>query len=834
MLGLKSPSLRKEFIAERFYDGLQFRKKFSVILITFFTLIVLGDLLFFFYNIMPGKMLAIRYAVITVFLLLYFLLGKIECFSKLVAKATTLVYDTIIFALFSLAIAGLMICVFKSVRTVYDDSQLYIHLEGGNIWLPFLFCFYFFHLFVIHWIYKVLYLSGFVLSLVVYQAQIEVQVPSIFIKIQCLIMIIMIVLIDEWSHRVNFVKKKAFRERIGLFETVLKRIQEYILVFNLRLDLKYSNVDELAAQMRTTTTTTDFTITEDQNFTQTCITSLKNIEIVSEGKFYQEFLDVEPGNLEGQVMTLESFLGKIAASSTLYDKVVEQKFVTVKGKIPKNQDMFNANHTDLFFTIQIVTKSWDQERCLVAIIKDITEHLAAFQKKIKTQSNLLLNSLSHELNTPLAIAQTLIENAVFFEKPHSQLRHTYLEPALTQIQILRHFINDVLDFIKIQKNEFSLNLSTICMESLLLSVKDLIQISLEKKKLQLILDFDTSKRTIIKTDPQRLRQVLLNLLINATKYTTKGAITISFSEVVENHKYVIKISDTGIGLNEHELSILRTKLEKNNFALSVNKNSTGAGIGLIISNLIAQALNCSLTEGLKIESQAGKGTVLSLEIENQGNRDRLDNVTSPTDSEPNVSLDDNIEHLHTETRIMSSLENLNKFRTSENIIYSSNLLSNRLDSFRFIGDTARGEHLQTPKTTCLCKRILVVDDEVFNTIAAEMICKSIGYSVDSAFNGQDALDAISKRASEQCGPVCKWYDLIIMDCNMPIMDGYAATKKIREKIKEGEWRNLTIVGCTAYEGREKLDQCLESGMDTYVKKPLDKAKLQVLLNKFKT
>ena len=123
----------------------------------------------------------------------------------------------------------------------------------------------------------------------------------------------------------------------------------------------------------------------------------------------------------------------------------------------------------------------------------------------------------------------------------------------------------------------------------------------------------------------------------------------------------------------------------------------------------------------------------------------------------------------------------------------------------------------------------MVDDEIFNIVAVEMISKSLGFQIDAAFNGSQALDLISKRTQESCGERCKIYDLVIMDYNMPLMDGVEATRAIRKKIEEGEWKELVVVGCTAYEGADKFETCIKAGMNMVVKKPLNKAKFIEIL-----
>ena len=109
-------------------------------------------------------------------------------------------------------------------------------------------------------------------------------------------------------------------------------------------------------------------------------------------------------------------------------------------------------------------------------------------------------------------------------------------------------------------------------------------------------------------------------------------------------------------------------------------------------------------------------------------------------------------------------------------------------------------------------------------MAIESLLKTFKYDIDTAFNGEEALRKIEERHQNRCCARCKSYSLIFMDINIPIMDGYESTIKIREMIKKDVWDHSRIVGCTAFVTEEKLKQCLESGMDSYINKPLKQNK----------
>jgi len=103
---------------------------------------------------------------------------------------------------------------------------------------------------------------------------------------------------------------------------------------------------------------------------------------------------------------------------------------------------------------------------------------------------------------------------------------------------------------------------------------------------------------------------------------------------------------------------------------------------------------------------------------------------------------------------------------------------------------------------------------------------------DSAFNGKEAITKVLERQSQPCGEKCRNYELIIMDCNMPLMNGFECTKKLREMMASSLIPEIPIIGCTAYVSEDKLQQCILSGMNETLKKPVQKLHIQEMLKKY--
>lgn len=838
----QSAKEKKEFLQERLADGHKFREKFEILFIGFGVVFLIGDILFLQEGSISLSYYLIRLAGVIGGLFLYCLSSRIKFCSRQFKKLNSLSYDSfylLIWMVLTVVLGGITLI---RIDSTFDASGVSGYFSAANLWLPLFFAFFFFKSFIVYWIHKVIYLTFIVVGFLGFRISHAPVGSSIFLEAGVGVLIGIIIILDEWSHRIAFMNKKKSREKIELFQATLDRIQEFIIVVNEKMEIKYSNLtqskfprDNAEGSMSVRSISEAGLITETlAKPSESLLKSITSLRF-SDASVFKERIPQKIRNSLAAVhegYTLSDWLQAIWIDEQLSEEFNEQRFITLEGKVHKENDALEATEAtegsgELFFTIQLFAKSYDNQKCLVVILKDITEHVVILQERYEMQSN-LLSSLSHELNTPLGISQTLVENAVGDGECTTHIASTYLEPALNYTRLLKLFISDVLDFVKIQKHDFQLDVKVVCVEKVLEELVNLFDSSLKIKELTLRLDYDTTGCTILKTDPNRLKQVVNNLLSNAIKYTERGGISLSMLPKADGSGCIIKVSDTGIGISQKELLILRNKLSKSNFCTIVNKNTTGAGVGLIISHAITKRLNPSRGYGLHVESDPEIGTTFTMEVENQvyEEPELLLRNSLKIGSEPFLDED-----------VVESLQALTPFsqqvRSSFIVLKNGNSSAQKLhgNPYKTSSDeVAMFDQIELKyNERCKCRRILIVDDEVFNTVAAEMVGRSLGYTTESAFNGRHALEKIEKRVQEKCGHHCKLYDLVVMDCNMPVMDGYMATEIIREKIRKGALPKLAIAGCTAYEGIDKLEQCIKSGMDTYVKKPLDKGKLQALL-----
>ena len=808
MYRFKDKGVQKEFYLERFAERLEFRKVFSYFLLGTVTLYVLNDLLYAIEDTISWYYFGGRTIAVGIIAVLWLKIVKLNFFKTITEGNKIYFVDFFIFLPLLLVQTAMTIISSNDGYNIAKEDGVEGYFYALDMGLNFIWTLSLSEFGMTNWIFKILYFLGFWTPIFVLRSRRLPSLAGLYLGVRTLIYLAVIIFFQERSSRLNFVTKRDRQKKIEMFETILKRIHEQIVVFNRKMEIKYSNIGAERLSPETDSPTEEI------------IQNITSLRLLSGSILHTNFAKIFESDSKDE-LNLSQCLDQIAKTDEFYNELGERDFIQIEGRSYGNNllSKIPLYPETRYYTLQLFTNCLHDEECIVVIIKEITEHISMLQEKNNLQSN-LLSSLSHELKTPLGISIGLLDRAVEDYKTPLETSKKYLIPALNYGKLLTFFINDIMDFLKIQKYEFQLNPDYFCIENVLEEVTRLFSMSFKKKNLSIRLDYNDAVRTVIRSDPQRLKQVLVNLLANAVKYTMQGSITVGFV-AADDFSYIFYIKDTGIGIRTEELEVLNKKLESINFCVTVNANSTGAGIGLIVANAIAKSMNPETNLGLNIESEFGVGSKFSFLVENISHKAR-----KPSSTNFGCEIRD---------------ENSPKEKIGQVAVSS---YKSSVDLFSVRSRTLKGKNKQFSIHTedyelplqsqdrCCCKRILVADDEVFNTIAVEMICKPFGFAVDCAFNGQQALEFIERRSTESCSDDCKPYSLIIMDCNMPIMDGYQATRHIRDSIKAGVWKEIPIVGCTAYEGKEKLEECLRSGMDMYVKKPLDRSKFTQLLSKF--
>ena len=442
----------------------------------------------------------------------------------------------------------------------------------------------------------------------------------------------------------------------------------------------------------------------------------------------------------------------------------------------------------------------DGEVEFILIFRDTTDRdrIMTLESENATYRNNVIASFSHELRTPLNSNLGFLEYCMSSTEISEPVKKEFIEPAYVSAQLLYCLVSDILDYSQFLNGKLQLKNKLGDIENTIVNCTKLFENRLRAKGVALKVDVHPMDRHIC-TDHRRLFQVLSSLLSNALKFTSKGQVTVRFKKDSEE-VYKLSVTDTGIGMDEETQHKLRKNMDSLELKEKVSSNSAGVGIGLFISNILAYHFApTGKTPNLRFESKKDEGTCFYFFIENKHSKRWFSSEESSQVALSVPSILSEIDESETIDVLMKSYGNQER----------RNLLT-----------------LKTFSPIVRRKKVLIIDDEVFNLLIVETFCKSLGVVTERAFNGKEALDKVKEQGRDSR------FRLILTDINMPIMDGYEMTVQLRNLMDEGIVPDTRIVGVTAYVSKEKIDKCYKVGMDDVLNKPLDKESLFHVLKKY--
>ena len=388
----------------------------------------------------------------------------------------------------------------------------------------------------------------------------------------------------------------------------------------------------------------------------------------------------------------------------------------------------------------------------------------------RSKSEFLAN-MSHEIRTPMngvfGMLNTVL-NTSLTDKQRYQLGL-----AQRSAQSLLSLINDILDFSKVDAGKLELEAIDFELYTFLADVSSTMLPLMDEKGLKFQHNFTEIKGVRLKGDPNRIRQILTNLLGNAIKFTPSGIIKLEVVVDVKNdcQMCVFKVSDTGIGIAPDKLECLSEAFTQAD--ASTTRRFGGTGLGLAIVKSLCKLMNGDLS----ISSELGKGSCF-------------------------------------ETKICLPL------------VTNRQIKPNEEQAYRIKNDAGLAEQNQVINKDAFSQaRILLVEDNFINQEVAKELLSQLSLQADLAVNGQDAIETL-KLSKE------KPYQLILMDCQMPELDGYEATKIVRSGGAGECYIDVPIVALTANAMVGDKEKCLASGMNDYLSKPFDINGLNSVLQKY--
>lgn len=485
--------------------------------------------------------------------------------------------------------------------------------------------------------------------------------------------------------------------------------------------------------------------------------------------------------------------------------------------------------------------------------------------EVSKAKSTFLSTMSHEIRTPMNGVLGMVQ--VLSKTDLTDYQKRCIDLIKTSGEALVEIINDILDFSKIEANKLELENVFFSLEKLCIDTLGLLKSQAREKGVHLYLNYDLSVPTEIMGDPVRMRQVITNLLGNAIKFTHQGSVglAVSFETVNEVKKLAIAVSDTGVGITEEQQKRLFKAFSQAD--ASTTRKYGGTGLGLAISKKIVELMQGEIT----VTSESGRGSVFKILIPLVQLRHMPFNIPKTVIDIILIAFPWYLEkvlygyfkylnlnvitlHLPEEIDKTEQLSSSSKiFIFAQNIEFESiKKLYNRaskpvfvvefLDVFLSLPDDILTRFIEVPclnnqwliwlneqqepliesckhtQEVTLSGKILLAEDAPVNQIVAQELLEAMNLEVVIANDGLEAIQLIQQEGDVR---------LVLMDCMMPNMDGYEATRRIR-KFSE-PLGSIPIIALTANIIQEAKDECMAAGMNDFLSKPFSEDELKIML-----
>lgn len=496
-------------------------------------------------------------------------------------------------------------------------------------------------------------------------------------------------------------------------------------------------------------------------------------------------------------------------------------------------------------------------------------------RRAKARANFLAN-MSHEIRTPFNGVLGMI--SLTMEESLTDRQKRQLDVAYKSGVALLDLLNDILDISKVEAGKLTLESIDFNLRQTIQDVASLLVQNANAKDIDLFVDIAPGFPEMVMGDPTRIRQVVNNLTGNAIKFTETGSVTIKL--MLESAFVVIQVIDTGIGISDNVLEKIFAPFSQAHTDTTRKYGGTGLGLALC-----RQLVN-HMSGQLDVQSKQNDGSTftvrLPLEIVKTAPAFSIDPdlrtyqflIVMANGNKHCSSLADLLHHWNLRPQILcydkpTELNELDQYQSNKwifitdtpdivdrlpeaanaRILFIEGRTENKLAKEK-LKNPAQIIHAPVAREFFyqnilqICKpssiraqlplnqpatnlkenttlNILLVEDNQVNQLVAKTILKKLGYQVDIANNGQEAVDKLKTKD--------KAFDIVLMDCHMPIMDGYEASQFIRTELG---LKSLPIIAVTANVMHGDKEKCFAAGMNDYITKPYEKHVLIDIINKW--
>lgn len=609
----------------------------------------------------------------------------------------------------------------------------------------------------------------------------------------------------------------------------------------------------------------------------------KNVSMLMSG----DVAELHNGYLEKHIETGISYIAGMGREvlALRKDGVEFLVHLSISSVEIENEKIFTGILHDL-------TDLYDARSSLEELNQDLEQRVLARTEEAelanKAKGDFLAN-MSHEIRTPLNAVVGL--SHLLGQTNLDAKQRDYLSKIGRSSRTLLGIINDILDFSKIEAGKLDIEVVDFCFDDIFVDLTTLVAEKIYHKNVEMLFDVDKNLPTFVQGDPLRLRQILINLTNNAEKFTENGEIVLAVKVLprMNNEIWVeFCVKDSGIGMTEEQQNRLFSAFTQAD--TSTSRVYGGTGLGLTICKQLVQLMGGEMS--LHSKPGEGSVFTFTLpfldskkEMKDKYLDDRMNDIRVLVVDDNETSLNvissmleeftSAVKATNSATKAIEILQageeydlvlmdfkmpGMNGLDASESIknsadisripiiimissYESSNVLDKRyesiLDGFLskpimplvlketiqalLTGDEGRLSYAvasdKNRKEYHFNSRILVVEDNKINQQITQELLESTGAIVSVAENGEVALNMLAEEN----------FDLVLMDIQMPVMDGYTATQKIRENPK---YNCLPIIAMTANAMKSDIDRCFEAGMNDHVAKPIDPEKVFSAIEKW--